>query len=406
MPAPGKHLLMITHRIPFPPDKGDKIRSYNQLVFLRQNGWRIHLCTFIDDPADLRYIDRLKPLCESASFHPIGPVRRAVGMVSALVRGQALSVGAFYQPRALAYVNRVFADHPVKAIFCFSSPTAAYLFKAGKIAPNCRKVMDLIDVDSDKWRQYALQCRPPQSWLYRREAVRLAAYEKRIAETFDATLLVSAQEVVFFRRQVVDSARVHALPNGVDTAFFHPRTSGKDPFDEDTCALVFCGMMDYAPNVDAVVWFTNEVMPRLREKLGAVRFDIVGARPTREVQALGKMADVKVHGRVADVRPYVWNAAISVAPVRIARGIQNKVLEAMAMGRPVVASEQAFEGIEATAGRDLAVERAEPAAFCDAIVNLWKNRSLAADMGRQARGLVVQRYGWNARLTPLQTLLS
>jgi glycosyltransferase involved in cell wall biosynthesis len=118
------------------------------------------------------------------------------------------------------------------------------------------------------------------------------------------------------------------------------------------------------------------------------------------------MADVRVHGRVADVRPYVWNAAISVAPVRIARGIQNKVLEAMAMGRPVVASEQAFEGIEATAGRDLAVERAEPAAFCDAIVNLWKNRSLAADMGRQARGLVVQRYGWNARLTPLQTLLS
>jgi sugar transferase (PEP-CTERM/EpsH1 system associated) len=406
MTAPGKHLLMITHRIPYPPDKGDKIRSYNQLVFLRQNGWRIHLCTFIDDPEDLRHIVSLKPLCESASFHHIGPVRRAVGMASALVRGQALSVGAFYHPKALAYVRRVWANHPVKAIYCFSSPTAAYLFKAGKIAPNCRKVMDLIDVDSDKWRQYALQRRPPQSWVYRREAARLAAYEKRIAETFDATLLVSAQEAAFFRRQVVDSARVHALPNGVDTAFFHPRTSEKDPVDDNTCSLVFCGMMDYAPNVDAVVWFANEVMPRLRQKLGAMWFDIVGARPTREVQALGKMADVKVHGRVADVRPFVWNAAISIAPIRIARGIQNKVLEAMAMGRPVVASEQAFEGIEAVPGRDLLVEKAEPTAFCDAITNLWKNRTLSADLGRQARALTEKRYGWDARLAPLQTLLS
>jgi glycosyltransferase involved in cell wall biosynthesis len=188
--------------------------------------------------------------------------------------------------------------------------------------------------------------------------------------------------------------------------YFHPVSKQiADKNRKPCCTLIFCGLMDYYPNVDAVVWFVKEVLPRLRSKLGRVNFYVVGAKPAKEVLNLTAHIGVKVIGRVDDVRPHIWQAAISVAPIRIARGIQNKVLEAMAMAKPIVATEQAFEGIEAVPGRDLLVTKAEPEAYAEAITTLWEQPDLAENMAKNARRVVENRYDWNVRLEKLHALL-
>ena len=401
-----KHLLAIIHRIPYPPDKGDKIRSFQEIRFLVEKGWRIHLCTFIDDPADARHVAFLSSKCVTSSFVRLGKVQRYVSMIRSFICGKPLSVGAFYSKTALGYVQKVVSNYPINAVLCFSSPTAEYLFD-GRIADaKFRKVMDLVDVDSDKWRLYADRSLGPLRWLYALESKRLAAYEGRVVNEFDAVTLVSESEAALLKSRVREKDKVFSVPNGVDLDYFHPiLVNGSNP-KRDACSLVFCGAMDYYPNVDAVVWFATEVLPKVRARLGDVEFQVVGARPAKQVLELEKHVGVKVLGRVDDVRPYVWDASISIAPLRVARGIQNKVLEAMAMAKPIVATEQAFEGIDAAPGRDLVVARDEPDAFADAIVGLWESPDKAESMGKNARKVAEDRYDWNARLEDLDKMLS
>jgi sugar transferase (PEP-CTERM/EpsH1 system associated) len=397
---------MIIHRIPYPPDKGDKIRSYHEFRVLLERGWKIHLCTFIDDPSDVRHKATLASKCVSSAFIQLGKVQRYGAMFRALICGRPLSVGAFYSKKALKYVQDVVSAYPIRAALCFSSSTADYLLGDGLGGAGFTRVMDLVDVDSDKWRLYAARSSAPLRWLYDLEFKRLAAYEERIVNRFDAVTLVSEAEAAFLKTRVREKAKVHSVPNGVDTAFFHPDSGNESTLKRNGCTLVFCGAMDYYPNVDAVVWFATEVLPKVRQRLGDVEFHVVGARPAKQVLDLERHAGVKVLGRVDDVRPYVWNASISIAPLRVARGIQNKVLEAMAMSKPIVATEQAFEGIEAAPGRDLMVARDEPGAFADAIVGLWENPEKAGSMGENARKVVEECYDWNARLSDLDGMLS
>jgi len=410
---------MLVHRIPYPPDKGDKIRSFHEFCFLREKGWNIHLCTFVDDPDDLFYIDTLKSRCVTSSFNRLNKVHQHTAMALALCKKKPLSVGAFYKNQAAQYVNKVLSDYPVCAVLCFSSSMAEYIFRS-PVLKNCfamsrkqktsrqkpRLIMDLIDVDSDKWQQYAGQSGKLRSWIYMLEAKRLALYEKQIVDTFDATTVVSEAEADFLRKKTGGGGKIHSVPNGVDTMYFHPDSNRiADKNREPCCTMVFCGLMDYYPNVDAVVWFVKKVLPRLRNRLGKVQFNVVGAKPAKEILNLTENSDVKVLGRVKDIRYYVRHAAISVAPIRIARGIQNKVLEAMAMAKPIVATEQAFEGIEAVPGRDLLVTKAEPDAYVEAIATLWERPVLAEELGRNARRVVENRYNWNVRLEKLHSLL-
>ncbi len=427
-----KHLLMLVHRIPYPPDKGDKIRSFHEFRFLREKGWHIHLCTFIDDPNDVLHVEALRSQCVTSSFHRLRKVFQKISMALALFQRKPLSVGAFYTNRALQYVHKVFSEYPIRAVLCFSSPMAEYLFRSSDLKShsglnhelsarnfklrtsqnpgpgtrNPRLIMDLIDVDSDKWQQYAGKCGRLRRWIYMLESRRLALYEKRIVDAFDATTVVSDAEAHLLRQKTGGGEKVHAMSNGVDTSYFHPaseRITDKDR--ESFCTLVFCGLMDYHPNVDAVIWFVREVLAKARDRLGEVNFHIVGARPVKEVLNLAAEPGVKVLGRVEDVRPYVWKAAISVAPIRIARGIQNKVLEAMAMGKPVVATEQAFEGIDALPGQDLLVTEDDPDAFAEGVASLWNDMNFATQMGLNAREAVVQRYSWENKLEKLDALL-
>ncbi len=276
--------------------------------------------------------------------------------------------------------------------------------------------MDLVDVDSDKWRQYAGQTRWPMSWVYRLESVLLSRYERRVAERFDATVLVSEAEAETFRRITGLHGRIHAVGNGVDLEYFHPHEPGESQRGSppsrpaawppgDQARLVFCGAMDYFPNVDAVVWFAREVLPLVREQVSGATFTVVGSNPAPRVAALSELPWVRVTGRVADVRPHVWGADVSVAPIRVARGVQNKVLEAMAMGKPVVATPQAFEGIEAVPGRDLLVAPADPEPFAGAVTDLLLHPARAAGLGERARAAVERTYRWETRLEKLEHLL-
>jgi sugar transferase (PEP-CTERM/EpsH1 system associated) len=265
-----------------------------------------------------------------------------------------------------------------------------------------RRVMDLVDVDSEKWSQYAARMAPPRSWVYRREAKHLARFERQILREFDVTILISSAEVSLLRAQLTDPiGDLIAVPNGVDSAYFDPSIDAASPFPKEERAIVFTGAMDYWANVDAVTWFCHEILPTVHRHDSTTRFYIVGAKPTPAVRAL-ENGKVLVVGKVPDVRPYLRHAAVVVAPMRIARGIQNKVLEGMAMSRPVVTTSKGLEGIDAVIGDEVLVADDAPG-FAATL-----NRLLGSDtssIGRAARRRVVSDYSWGAALSRFTVLL-
>jgi sugar transferase (PEP-CTERM/EpsH1 system associated) len=280
---------------------------------------------------------------------------------------------------------------------------AEYLFRSrhpDKVAAAVR-VMDLIDVDSEKWRQYANSRPPWAAWIYRYEARCLAAYEAQIVRTFDRVLVVSEAE----KGQIppeLQLANLRAMPNGVDLEYFSPAHPGR--YEASEPLLVFTGMMDYWPNVDGVQWFVEHIFPRIRVAVPEVRLLIVGNRPTAQVRKLGGTPGVTVTGFVEDIRDYVGAAEVCVVPLRIARGIQNKLLEAMAMGKPVISTPQAFEGLRAEAGRDVLVAEDE-VAFAAAAIQLLADKRRSAELGRNARSCVERNYAWAANLSGLDDLI-
>jgi sugar transferase (PEP-CTERM/EpsH1 system associated) len=401
-------LLVVVHRVPYPPDKGDKIRSYNQIKFLVEQGWKVHLCTLADDPSDMQHAVELLKLCASVAIEPLHPKLQKIKSLSAIFMGLPMSARYFYSKNLQQRVNDVLGNHPISAVLCYCSPMAEYLRRASvNPLPYGRNrhvsyIMDLVDVDSDKWEQYAKRHSAPMKWVYNLESRLLHRYERSITGWFDAVVLVSEAEANVFRHRVGCQHKIRAVGNGVDLAYFHPA-------DKKTVRansrISFCGAMNYLPNVDAVCWFAREVLPRIREKLGEVEFWIIGGAAGDEVRALGNLPGVRVTGRVDDVRPFVWDSDLAVAPIRIARGIQNKVLEAMAMGVSTLVSPQAFEGLEAETGRELTVSPAEPDEFAAVAIELLRDPQRRHDIARNARLMVEEKYSWEGRLQVLDDLL-
>ena len=392
---PLPELLFLVHRIPYPPDKGDKIRSYHLLRHLARR-YRVHLGAFVDDPEDWRHADALRSLCESVHLVEIRPTLAKLGALGGLVTGAALTLGYYRHPDMAAWVRQRL-DAGVRRVVGYSSAMAQFVIDTQGL----RRVMDFVDMDSDKWRQYA-DSRPwPLSWLYRREADRLLTWERRVAATFDASLFVSEQEAADFRRAAPETAdRVGWYDNGVDADYFSPERDYDNPYPAGTEVLVFTGAMDYWPNVDAVTWFAREVFPTIRAQRPAAAFYVVGSRPAAEVQALAREPGVQVTGRVPDVRPYLAHAAAAVAPLRIARGVQNKVLEAMAMARTVVVSPQALEGIRALPGEEVVLADG-PEAYVQASLRALQG----LDLGPAARRRVLHDHAWDACLAKVDGLI-
>lgn len=384
-------LLLLIHRIPYPPNKGDKIRSYHLLKHLARD-YRVHLATFVDDADDWQHVPTVEKMCASSHFASLNPTLARVRSLGALVKNRSLSLDYYRDATLERWVDETVAAHKIERVLVFSSAMAQYADKY----PNARRVVDFCDVDSDKWRQYADKKSWPMSWLYRHEARQLLSYERQVARNYDASLFVSAPEADLFRQLAPESdARIGFFSNGVDTDYFSPAAAGASPFKDGERAIVFTGAMDYWPNVDAVQWFAAEAMPLLRARFPDLTFYIVGARPTPAVLELAKQPNVVVTGTVPDVRPYIAHARAAVAPLRIARGIQNKVLEAMAMATPVVVSPQALEGIEAEPGKELLLAQ-DAAGFADAVAVLLARSG--NDMGLAARARVERKYSWPSNL--------
>jgi sugar transferase (PEP-CTERM/EpsH1 system associated) len=387
-------LLLLIHRIPYPPNKGDKIRSYHLLKHLAKH-YRVHLATFVDDPDDWQYVPHVEALCASSHFARMNPLVARVKSLQALVKNRSLSLEYYRDAGLDAWVKRTVAAHGIERVLVFSSAMAQYADPYRE----ARRVVDFCDVDSDKWRQYADKKAFPMSLLYRYEANQLLRYERQVARDYDASLFVSAPEAELFRQLAPESsAKIGHFSNGVDTDYFSPEATHANPYAVGERALVFTGAMDYWPNVDAVQWFCDEVFPILRTRFPELHFYIVGSRPAPAVQALAQRPGVKVTGTVPDVRPYIAHAAVAVAPLRIARGIQNKVLEAMAMATPVVVSPQALEGIDAVPGSELVLAE-DAGAFADAVATLLAGQeSAAAAIGQAARAKVQRQYSWSSNL--------
>ena len=387
-------LLFLAHRIPYPPNKGDKIRSFHLLRHLSAR-YAIHLGAFVDDPDDWQYQDALKPYCASIKLLPLHPRRAKLASLAGLLTGEALTL-PYYRNRGLKrWADERAASGKVKHGLAFSSAMAQFMPKT-----LARRVLDMVDVDSDKWTQYAPTQRWPMSWVYAREGSKLAEWEARVAEDFDATLLVSQHEAALLQRRVPQARhKISAFENGVDAEYFSPDRDYPNPYSADVQGIVFTGAMDYWPNIDAVSWFADRIFPAVRDAVPGAQFTIVGSRPAEAVQVLARQPGVVVTGSVPDVRPYLAHAACAVAPLRIARGVQNKVLEAMAMARPVVASAQAAEGIRAEAGRDFILAQDE-ITFAQAVVNQLRHPASAAP----ARETIQRHYSWLRNLARIDSL--
>lgn len=393
-------LLYLVHRIPYPPNKGDKVRSFNILRQLAKRH-RVFLGTFVDHPDDAQHIPRLAEWCEESKVIRLDPRREKIASLRGLLTGEALSV-PFYRNAELAeWVRAVVKRAGIHEAVAFSGPMAQYLDTPGLT----HRVIDFCDLDSAKWSQYAGDHRWPMSWLYRREGRRLLDFERAAAARAEASVFVTEAEADLFRKVAPELVgKVTAMQNGVDSDFFSPAQGGDSPYPSGGAVIVFTGAMDYWPNVDAVVWFATELLPRVREKVPDARFWIVGMNPTPAVQALAG-GGVVVTGTVPDVRPYLAHADVIVAPLRIARGIQNKVLEAMAMARPVVISSAPATGLAARPGHDCEIAHSGEE-FVSRTVTLLGDVALRCNMGQAAREAVLASYSWSAHLATLEKLLS
>jgi sugar transferase (PEP-CTERM/EpsH1 system associated) len=391
-------ILFLAHRIPFPPDRGDKIRSWHILKHLSGIA-RVHLACFADDAADAAHLAGLRAALGPRLGEAHVEVRRtgrAAAAARALRSGRPVSLTLFDSPTMHGFVRRILAGTGVDAVYAFSGQMAQFV--PDQVSQ--RFVMDFVDVDSAKFAAYA-QAGGAMAPVHAREAKRLAAFERQVAARADLNLLVSAAEADLFRRRT-GLPNIEPLGNGIDAGFFDP-AAGFPPLKAaergEGPILLFTGQMDYRPNVDAVRWFASQVLPLVPQ----ARFVVAGRNPTPDVRALAGDR-VIVTGSVIDMRSWLDAADVVVAPLRIARGVQNKVLEAMAMARPVVATPAAFEGIDAQPGRDLLVHD-DPAAMAGAIRGLLADGDRRRSLGLAARALVLGSYGWDARLAPLEAML-
>lgn len=376
-----KRILFISHRIPYPPDKGDKIRSFNEIKYLSQN-YLIDIITFIDHPRDYKCVKYLKQYCNELYVYPIRRIFYLIKAAIFFLYGKTLSEGYYFSPQVARKVQELLSANNYKFAFCYSSQIAQYL-----IDKNIPKIIDFCDVDSLKWRQYSQRRNFPLNLIFKMEGYRLSKTEKKIYPSFDYSLFSTRTELKIFNPS--RSNHFYVLPNGVDYEYFKPQKMKK--LDR----LIFFGTMDYYANIDAVVWFSKKVLPLILKKNPEVEFYIVGRHPDNGLINLAKQnKNIVVTGYVEDIRPYVAASKLAVFPLRIARGIQNKILEAMAMEIPVVIPRDIYETFENLDENDVFIYEDEKS-MADIILNALDEETLQERLGRNLRNYVKNYHDWN-----------
>lgn len=390
---------MLVHRIPFPPNKGDKIRSFHLLQHLSQH-YRVFLGCFIDDAFDEQYVSELQNWCEAVCCIRLHKTAAMLRGLTGFITGKAITLPYFFHPKMQRWTNNIIQQQQIQQVLIYSSAMAQYVQNSTFLT---NKVIDFVDIDSDKWLQYSERSQGIKRWFYRRESALLQRYEIAICHKFNTSLFVSEDEAAAFRKLLKPKARcnVYSVNNGVDLDYFNPSAAfakAEVPLPQDF--IVFTGAMDYWANVDAVCWFSKEVWPTLQQQYPNLSFVIVGGNPHQDVKALASYPGIIVTGRVKDVRHYISSAAFVVAPMLIARGIQNKILEAMAMNKTVVCTTMAMEGINAPTSEHALIADGSTA-FIDACL-----QSLAKqEVHNTNRQWVTEHFSWQHTLNCLNNFL-
>lgn len=400
-----REILFICHRIPFPPDRGDKIRSHHILKRLARIA-PVHVAAFADDHFDMAEEVELASLASSFKL-----VRRTKSLAKAGVQALALrtpvSLAAFYDRALAAYVQEVLATRPISTIYVFSG-------QMGQYVPDSfegRVIMDFVDVDSAKFEAFAERKTGMAQWVYKREATVLRVEEARLARRADVSLLISREEADLFvsRLSAEDraAATIEVLGNGVDSLSYDPALVAPEPKMLDCTGprLIFTGQMDYTPNVDAAMRVMDRILPLVRREFPDATFHVVGRSPVQELLDRDGQGGIHVWGRVDDIRPWLKASDISVIPLEIARGVQNKVLEAMAMARPVVLTPEAATGIDASPGMHFALGESDEV-MASAVLYLARDHRQARRMGQAARRFIMDQTSWQSALSRLPALVS
>lgn len=393
-----KSILFLAHRIPYPPNKGDKIRSYHLLKYLSQK-YNVYLGAFVDDKQDWQYVEHLQKYTENQLILPRKNHYNAMlNYANAFMQHKPLSNAMYQSTKMQDWVDQLIQTQKVDSVLVFSSSMAQYIQSSHKI----QTIVDFVDVDSLKWEQYSQQYYGLKRWIYRREGRTLAKLEKQIAQKIQLSVFVTESEANYFKSRTKLSNNIISLGNGVDTDYFNPIHDLEDPFPPSNhCKIVFTGMMDYWPNVDAVTWFVDTVVSHLRKQGLRFEFYIVGGNPCRAIQKLHNSNDIFVTGRVADIRPYLKFSDFAVAPLRIARGIQNKVLEALSMDCPIIVSPEALEGIVLPNTRNLSTATNKQS-WCQQVNEHIKQ---FGQRHYESHELIKNNYSWQAALSGLDAYI-
>lgn len=399
-----REILFISHRIPFPPDRGDKIRSHHILKRLARLA-PVHVATFADDDADMA--EEVELASTAASYRLVRRGKPLVlAGVQALAARQPVSLSAFHDQSLADYVEEVLAHHDIGTIFVFSGQMGQYV----PASFTGRLIIDFVDVDSAKFEAYGAKARGVERWVDLREARMLRDEEARLAARADVSLLISAQEAALFSARLTPQERtaadVRVLGNGIDSVFFDESLVTPELAMRNIAGprLIFTGQMDYAPNIEAVMRAANRIMPLVRRELPDATFHVVGRKPSEDVEALHGVNGTHVWGRVDDVRTWLKAADMAIAPLEIARGVQNKVLEAMAMSLPVVLTSAAATGIDAIDGQHFAIADSDEE-LAAAICALARNPRDATVKGLSARRFVVEKQSWQGALAGLPRII-
>lgn len=398
MTTPVREILFLAQRVPYPPDRGDRITTWHLLRHFIAQGHRVRIGCFLEAPADEDAVAELRARgCEVLTARH----RAKLWLLPGLFTGRPLTVLHFSARGLLRRIRESGAERAIDLCYAYSSSMGFWMMElaAGRDddgpLSRSRKIAHFAELDSDKWAQYATSQRFPASWVYRREARLLLERERRLARFADVNVVCSPAEKALFEQRIPEAPAV-VLPNGVDLETFRPGAANEPH------TVVFTGVMNYLPNVDAVLWFAESCWPDIRHRFPAARFLVVGSGPTREVQRLNGRHGIVVTGRVPSTVPWMQQASVAVAPLRIARGIQNKVLEAMACGLPTIVSPKACTGIDAVDGEHLLVA-ADGESTVRAVRRLFEDPPLAASIGRAARRRMEERYEWSRILAGLDT---
>jgi sugar transferase (PEP-CTERM/EpsH1 system associated) len=397
------NILFLSHRVPFPPNKGEKIRTFNQLKYLTDNNHEITVCSPLEHHSDVDLLKSLKDKYSTNIAHA-ALVNKPFRLIKGLAKREPLSIANFYSNSLQVKFDDMLGKNKYDVVICTSSAMAEYIYRSNtlnRLSKKPKLLMDFMDLDSDKWQQYANNSAWPLKWVYEREATLLSSYEEKITHDFNTSFFIADAEVNLFKAKTKSSGKVLTMGNGMDTNEYSP--APEEPSNEDPVFL-FTGVMDYKPNIDAVIWFVEQIWSNIIKQYPKSRFIIAGMNPSSSVQELVSITGIEITGFVDDILPYYHQSDYFVAPFRLARGVQNKILQAFSCGLPVISTPMGAEGIDCTQNENILIASTQTE-FLGAIEKLENDEVFRTEIKESALALIKDHYSWQSKLQVLDDVL-